>query len=535
MAKKSIWDIWKGIGNIASAWRATPSGTTPRGPMKMEAQPESSDPYEGWGDAETGAYGPSEPEPPPPEEPEEEPQPPTEGVAATYKLRGDWEGYRIAVDGDGNKLYYIYPDGSYHYSLPGMEGEPGGPPGGGEPGDGEPGDGGAGEPPEPPPDRDYTSRTGADFTDAEWLEIAYIFSDAFDGPLHIAEMAKEKQGLSDYQKQELARLKRDYAGIPIALGYYDENGNWNTVQVLSVAKTLLEILGLDFEDWMAEHGYDWTNIQESGSWQAQQDLLQRMTSPEGMEADASAAYDYMERMLGFEPGEFKSSMQELNDALSGGIAGTEGWTEETRREYERSLAQQVANVRDDTMRMVEALGAEGRTGQAFIAMDEISSQIADMRLQGSFKMMEADQAAKAMQYAALSQRYDSLASSGSQQAQYYMDQMQENRMAALGTYATQITQLQAQNTQYMDLFEQHAQILYQQFMIELSYDVAAIEFSSALFQDYMEEYLTKFQLWLAEKEVEMGEEAAEEAKDANDTSTGLAFLDFLLGLADLFF
>jgi hypothetical protein len=222
--------------------------------------------------------------------------------------------------------------------------------------------------------------------------------------------------------------------------------------------------------------------------------------------DVAQSQDYAGQMMGIEGG-YTDYLGNMLGQLEGGVGGQSGLTDAEKAAYTQQIEGQIRSTREDTMQVIEALGAEGRTGAAYRAMDELSSTIGDLRVQSQVKLLENDMARKQMEYNALAQRYDIISGRGGELATNYQNLLRQNRVDAIQGYASQITVLAQENQQFLDKFSQHANTMYQQIMTEMGYESFLTEQQQAAYDLYMQPYLDALNEWYMRKQVDIAEDA----------------------------
>jgi len=298
-----------------------------------------------------------------------------------------------------------------------------------------------------------------------------------------------------------------YSGAPVAQmsHYQDTPDQYEISKVYPEAYQLYRLRSENPEDWWEQQGYDYQDIEQSEPYQGMEGLIQQWLSPEQQTQDISGAGGYAAQALGFgSQGEMTDALSSLNQRLS-----EVDFSGELSEDQRRALSLDVQNVRQENMMMLEAIAAEGRHAAAFYKADELSSQVADMYIQGKLKYMEANLIRSQVEFDAMQRQYESMVTMGMQGAEQYLSNLYNNRAQALQGYATQISSLVAQNAQYIGLYEQHVNQVYQSIMADMGFDEHMMNQNQEAYEAYVSPYLDQFQLeldqynaWLAGQQLE---------------------------------
>jgi len=300
-----------------------------------------------------------------------------------------------------------------------------------------------------------------------------------------------------------------YSGTPVAQvwSYKDTPEEYNIKKVYPEAYQLHQLRTESPQDWWREQGYDYQDIAESQPYRGLQGLIEQWQSPEQTQTDIEGAGGYAAQALGF------GSRQEMTDALSSlNQRLTQiDFSGELSEDQKRALALDVQNVRRENMMMIEAIAAEGRHAAAFYKADELSSQIADIYIQGKLKYMESNLLRSQVEFDAYQRQYESMVSLGAEGAEQYLDMLYNNRAQALQGYATEISALVTQNAQYIDLYKQHVNQVYQSIMADIGFDEHTMEMAQEAYEQYVTPYLDQFTMKLQSHEAWLAGEQLEES------------------------
>jgi len=310
-----------------------------------------------------------------------------------------------------------------------------------------------------------------------------------------------------------------YAGTPLAQMYKEGEGDWQVGKVYPEAYNLYRLRTENPQEWWAQQGYNYQDLEQSQPYQGLTSLIQQWQDPNRMQQDIGAGGQYAAQALGF------GTQQEMTDALSGlnqrltQIDFSGQLTEDQRI----ALSNDVRMVREENMKMMEALQASGRHSAAFYKADEISSQIADMYVQGKLKYMEGNLLRSQVEFQALQGRYEGMVAAGTRAAGQYADMLVNNRMGALQGYAQQLDTLAQQNSQYIDLYKQHSQQMYNSIMADMGFDAHTMEMAAEAYEAYVTPALDKFEMDLQSYNAWLAGQTLEE--------DGGGFWDFLKNIA----
>lgn len=263
-------------------------------------------------------------------------------------------------------------------------------------------------------------------------------------------------------------LSQALAGRAVATGYIDENGQFVGTPYAGAGQAYQL-------SQLAQTGPQVTDISQSQPYQSLTSLLEQMRNTQPMTAEQRGAYG--EQMMGLEAG----SLRDLNQQLAGGISGVEGMSGEEKTLYQRQIQQQIDSTRKENREIMGALSGAGRSIAAYDAMETAASQIADFTIQSQLELINNDWAKKQLEYQALKDQRDMIVQSGMQGSEQYEQQLNQMWETTMTGYATQITELANQNTQYLQQFEAHAKALYTSMMSDLDLSEAAMNQSYELY------------------------------------------------------
>jgi hypothetical protein len=283
----------------------------------------------------------------------------------------------------------------------------------------------------------------------------------------------------------------DLGGLPVARVTYDAEGNIVGVETLMEALQLLELRNIaesipSFEEWADEKGFDYGGIQEKIGGLAE--LLEGGVP----EQDIASGQEYAAQNLGFDSWEdFQAKLNEM-------FQRADDWqlNPEEQAEWNRATEQIVSAMREDKMQMVEALGTES-TSRAFAAMDQLSSEMADVRAQRYFQKLEYEMAVKQIEF----DQYLKLSEAGSGNQAQYQQMAYQNRMGALQAYATEFNNYINMFNADVNAMVAHAQTLYQSIMADIGYDTYQMDKDLALWNAEIAPIMAEYEITLMEEEM----------------------------------
>lgn len=325
-------------------------------------------------------------------------------------------------------------------------------------------------------------------------------------------------------------LKTQYAGIPVASGYYDASGALITdgqyaYQTLGQAKQLGELANMagpqGFDQYLQQQGYQSPDL---AGMQAKMGSLGDLL---GQGPDTAGQQGYAAQQLGFD------NYGELQGKLSDLINGSGVMNKDQYNLFMRSTDQQVSQMQRETMQMAEGLGLQS-SGRALVALSQMTAQVQDTKLQAQMSYMNYDQATRMTEYQALV--------NANQKAQgAYADQIYQNRMGALQAYATQFNAAISQRSQYLNeystdyqLMVQHADVVYKSIMANIGYsqsqlDQANEKWNMAL-ASYKANWDTEVQRYNADLQKYQLDQQAAQAKTTANNSLFTGVLQILGGV-----
>ena len=243
-------------------------------------------------------------------------------------------------------------------------------------------------------------------------------------------------------------LPQDYLGYQYSRGYVDADGKYveqENLQHLVDRQVKLKR--------MADEGPDLTNLAETSQFQQLEDLSAGMASGQFVEEDRARAQADFEQRMGLDFTDEASGM--LQD-LQRGVDNREGMSDVDKANFNRQTQQIIQNMRDESTQMLEALGSSGRNVAGYQFMKERSQAMTTYAGQRHEALVERDQIMKKTEYEALKDRYDKLYEMEQISASQYTQALQQDRMNAVQSLATQINFMAMQNEQdakaYSDLF-----------------------------------------------------------------------------------
>lgn len=381
-----------------------------------------------------------------------------------------------------------------------------------------------------PAERKYAALSGEEF-----------FNELYNNPDYQAFLAPFMQN-----GETLEDLAIQYAGVPVVSGYWTQNANGEEVfipdqSLYDTASTLQEMRNLDFpsfDEWLASTGQErpeTMDLSASDPYQGIADIADQFGDTEGNRARIE---EEEARAAGFLTEDGRGDVEAYNawrtqnrEQLDQGITGQEGLSEEQQWMMDRSLQSTIQTIVDSNQQMVESLGMQSSVA-AYSKMGEISNQIANTSVQHGLKKMEADQLQRQMNYEALMGRYESITRTGAEAGMELADQIYEDRMGALTSYATQLDVLIEQNNEAlqerallnaeynstMSSIAAHADQMYRTVMTQIGYDEYLMAESEQKYNEFMAPYWTALEKWYQEAIVEQGDEALDVERELGRAS-----------------
>ena len=333
------------------------------------------------------------------------------------------------------------------------------------------------------PDRQYTTLTGAEIAGAQWEDPNFDFWATYGEQLNPGGAMEDPSSA--------------YAGMPIAIGYYDEAGNLHIEQVSSTAYQQYELANLqqpELQDLTQTEGY-----------QGLQELLASLGDDQ-----SGALQTFLNQMMG---GDYQSYMSNLYNATNvqqdaqgkwDPFANMAGMGEEQKQAYEQWMEQQTQGWILQKQEAVDALAPYSSIA-AFNQMDEITNQIQDFTTKARLDYITMDQAQKQLQYETMRQSQETMMGAGMQGTQIFYNQLNENNMMRLQTGMQMIDAVSRQNTQELQATAQYAQTLYNSIMANMAVETGMMNLASDYYDNYMVEYLKEYKEILDQIELEIGE------------------------------
>jgi hypothetical protein len=274
----------------------------------------------------------------------------------------------------------------------------------------------------------------------------------------------------------------DDQGRTIAQGYQLQDGRVYIVKDLRrMAGMLDEAQNTDvptLTDFMNEKGYNFENIKDSKAWNAIQGLIDKIQNPETQEEWLSGGLNQAGRILGLgnEAG-YQQRVGGLAALLEGGISGQQGFTPEEKDLQDRQFMSDIKQVREETKLIIESLGASGRSAQALVTADNISSQIANTQIQYRLKIAEQNYARQQAQFDSEMQQYQFMVQTGQLNVADFIQKQRENAAMQLAVYGQEISMIESANAQYLQEYSAdlqglraHTEAIYTGIMAELGLD-----------------------------------------------------------------
>lgn len=336
------------------------------------------------------------------------------------------------------------------------------------------------------PSRQYTVLTGSQITDSTFWQT---YGEALNPGGALGEDA------------DLASI---YASMPVAIGYYTDPNDPNSLVIEKPSSTayrqyqLANMQAPELEDLTQTEGY-----------QSLQDLLASLGQDQ-----SGNAQGFLDQLVG---GDYSSIMQNLQGATQpvqneegkwDPFANMAGLGPEEKAQYEQWMQQQVDGWILQRQEALDAI-APYSSIQAFNQMDEISSQIADFATSSRLKYMEMDQAQKKLQYETMKQSYDSMLSAGMQGTEIFYNQLNQNRMVALQTGLGMIDAVARQNTQELDKIGLEADLLYKSIMTDLGVESQMLDNASTYYDMAMSQWLEEYSKLLDKINIKIGIEGTQ--------------------------
>lgn len=279
---------------------------------------------------------------------------------------------------------------------------------------------------------------------------------------------------------------RDEKGRAIAQGYIIDGKTYIIKDLRRIAESLSDAQNTDIptlDEWMQDQGHEFTDIMDSDAWQGIQDMIDQLRDPANQAEWVSGGLDQAGRVLGLggEAG-YQERVGGLADLLQGGINGQQGFTPEETDLQNRQLMSDIRQAREETKLIIESLGAGGRSAQALVSADNISSQIGNMQIQYRLKIAEQNYARQQAQFDAEMQQYQFMVQTGQMNVSDYIQKQRENAAMQLSVYGQEVNMIESSNAQYlqeysadMQAIQAHAQAIYNGIMAEMGLDQSLYE------------------------------------------------------------
>ena len=330
-------------------------------------------------------------------------------------------------------------------------------------------------------------------------------------------------------------------GIVIAKVFDYEGQTYLIQDLTSQARQLLDLQDLaqdpafDFDAWMAEHGYEMQDITESEAWAGLQALIQSIQEPETQQEWQAGGLDWAGQVLGLGEEGYGQTMSNLLAGIGAGqekmALSAEGGLSLTP-DAQRSLDQQIARTREDGKLLIESLVSQGRSAQAFYESDRILSTIADKRLEYQlreqglvFERLVATNAAK-------QQQYEYMVGIGQMSATEYIQRQREHAGLEVTLFATQISQIEAANRQYLLQHQQDltalqtsANLMYQNIVMGMNIEQSAID----SMQNYYDTVMAPYTVALQQQAIALEQQALDSQERQNMWSNTLALIGMGIG------
>ena len=366
-----------------------------------------------------------------------------------------------------------------------------------------------------PPPREYQSLTGS--------QLAGIYGENWWEAPELAQFTGGLTGgavdFSDWGA---------YGGIPVIRGYYDENGTWVPESIVPGAYDLYQSQPQSPEEITQDlTGMGWTPLTESQPYQDLSSMIAQMQSPEYQQNVAQQTQDYISNFLGTD---WQTKTTELDQAIARKFAEIEQMEMygQMSPEAERQLARDIQSVRSENMELADALAGGGRGMSIWGVLDSMQGQILDATTQARFAYSTNYLAKKELEYNALNDRYKFMVGAGMEAAGQYLGEIQNQRLMTMQGYMTQMNATISANEQYMNIYQNSINQVYQHFMMELGLDEHEMNAASEAYAQYMTPYWEKLDILLAEQNLELLAEQVAELAEPKKGLFGRIF-DWLFG------
>jgi hypothetical protein len=311
-------------------------------------------------------------------------------------------------------------------------------------------------------------------------------------------------------------------------GWYDHNGEWHqTRDLTNIAEQLRRLREITGQ---LPGDLDLTDIQDTEAWDSLQALLDLLSDPNRTDEDLAAARADAEKRLGMDPGGLSDLLSQYQDQLDQGVAGQQGMTPEEKDLYDRETGLEIQRMQDDNARMLEALGAGGRSTKGFEAMISLGREVASTSGQRQIDFMTNDFLRKQVEYEALAKRQETLFSQSQISIDQYVSELRQNRTMAMQGYAMQLDLYLKENEQAIAVQQQEYQALAQQAAL-INISIAADLGVSA---QMIQETLQMYQQWMSDYYVQLDQQSLAAEQQAQQTNWFAAILGGIGGLLAIF-
>jgi len=300
-------------------------------------------------------------------------------------------------------------------------------------------------------------------------------------------------------------------------------------QLLDLQKMIAENPNLDLDVWMAEHGYEFQDVMESGAYAGLQALIAKLQNPETQTQWQTEGLDWAGQLMGLGAGEYAPTMKGLMESLQEReqYLGGEGAMPGLAPTEQKELNLQMARMREDGKMMMESLAGTGRSAAAFMEGDRVlqtmaSAQLAYVNSKSQLKLERMQVA-----HAAEQDRWKYMLQVGQMSATEYIQRQREHAGLELTMYANEVAMIESANSSYLQQHQQdltafmtHADMMYQQIVLGMQVDQATMDHM----QQYYEMMMAPIAAQMQQDALDLQQRALDQQEQQNMWSNAIAII-----------
>ena len=305
-----------------------------------------------------------------------------------------------------------------------------------------------------------------------------------------------------------------------SLGYYDEDGNWVIVEDYTNINEMLaaaQSAGMDlptFQQWMQDNNFTMNDLTGSESYQGLEELIALLEDPTRTEQDIADAMEYSATMMGMTIEELNTLLDEQRALMSTDVDDLQGFSDEERAMREREHQAMLVGEEQRAREMISNIqGQTGSAMRAYAMADQELRRINNADIQGRLAMSNDDYQRKLDEQQAGERRFLQMVQMNQASAAQYINLVSNNRSMLLQTYLADINVLQAENQQYLQMYQADAAAMaavvdnmYKGINAELGLKEAQMNAAEFYFNQEYAEYTAEMDAYLAAVAAEADEE-----------------------------